>query len=75
MVQIVEEFVQLQALIEAFCLWDDLEVAVEEAFRKATEQEGDWQVKLGVAIEGSRVKDHWKKRDRDDCLKLKVQLL
>ena len=56
----MEEIVHLKAFLVAFCLRNDLKVAVEEAFRKATKQAGDGQVKLGMAVEGSRVKDHWK---------------
>ena len=59
MVQIVEEFVQLEAFLVSLHFRNDLEVAVEEALRKATKQVGDSQVIFSVAVERSGVIDHW----------------
>lgn len=56
-VQVVEELIQLQALLEAWSLGDFAVVGGVEGATEAPEHASYCQLILRVAIEGSRVKD------------------
>lgn len=57
-VEVVEQLVQVVALVPASLLWNEFEVAVPEGLRESAEHARDAQVELVVRVTTRSVKNH-----------------
>lgn len=58
-IQVVEELVKLVPLCKSWCLGNLAVVCRVKSTVEATKHPGNTQLKLRVAVEGSRIEDDW----------------